>query len=172
MQTTENIIYSEIHPHVMLDTEKGVLWKCRNRKKGNIIYKIDHAGFIRVLNRDKTKQIRLRAIKVAWEIFNNKELPANHTLFTRNLDAEDLRADNIVCVPTEEFNQIRNAISNLRGDLKIKPHPKFPLLFVVEYRKGKYLAKRVVEDYVSADRLLRRLRFFFTKQLNKYNLTE
>ncbi len=162
-----NLLHSNLHTYLLYDAVAGCIYNIKGTKK----YELDAEYRIRYYNKISKKQIRLKANRIAWEIFNNKELPDGFVLYHKNLDEKDIRINNIAAVPRATYAIINEALDNLDKDLKLKAHPDVPHYLILQWREDTRLKVKVIQDIVEARKQYRKLLIKYTKILSKYLIT-
>lgn len=166
-----NLVYSPLIPELFFDAVLGYFYK---RKRDASIGPMQHPNQDHILKytcNTTSKQRSIKAIKAAWMILNNSEVPEGHVLYCKNLDETDLSAGNIALVDKETWKDIREALHNLNTALKIKTHSSAQGHYMVQWKEDGVLRKKVLQDVVSAKRLHRKLLIAFTKIIGKYTST-
>lgn len=168
----ENLKFSNLLPQVAYDYANGKFY--RVRKNSDVATEVfpDENGKLFIAPSLNQKKLLIKAIKAAWIILNNKELPAGYTVYAKNFDNTDCRSFNIGVLPNSDFVKLREAFNNIHRDLKLKPHKNDQYAYVLQFREGGVLRKIVCSDIVLGKRLLRKLLVKYTRIVGKYLSTE
>lgn len=117
------------------------------------------------------KKRKLKADKLAWMLFHQKELPEGYKLFHKDLNEQNFAGYNLWAIKKEAFHEVTEALNNLEKYLKLQIHDRDMLKWVVHYKKG-FAEKRETFDDLDAARVrYQDLRFEYVKIINKFSLS-
>ena len=162
---------SSLYPTTALDIRKGLFY--RLDASGSPVRRLlsDDDGFIVVYLAD-AKKTKRRPLRLAWEIINDKVLPQDHEVYAKNLNSSDYSGFNLQLIHKNEFKQLKDAIKNLEGALKLKPTENKPhgvtLMYILDGKKQKVY----FEDIVTAKKEKNKILVYCTKLVSKYTITE
>jgi hypothetical protein len=165
------LLSSSILPELFYEPIQGVFYKRKRDCSTGAMQHPNQDLILKYTCNTRGQQRAIKAIKAAWMILNNSEVPEGHVLYCKNLDESDLSAGNIALVDRATWKSIREAIHNLNSALKMKPHASAQGHYLVTWKEEGVLRKKVVQDVISAKRLHRKLLIAFTKILGKYTST-
>jgi hypothetical protein len=137
-------------------------------RKNNRILIPDAYGFISLYIHKELKKHKLKVDKVAYELGNNRKVPASHRVLHKNLREEDNRLVNLTTVHRQTMRKINEAVRNLNGYLRMVPHPEDQFLYYIEYQDNGIYHRELRHDIVTARQHLLKLQLKFAKLLNKY----
>lgn len=171
MQIPSNLTFSPLLPELYYSHTTGFFYR---RKRDASVGPMQHPNQDAVLKytcNETSKQRSIKAIRAAWIILNNSEVPHGYVLYCKNLDESDLSAGNIALVDRPTWKTIREALHNLNTSLKMKPHSSAQGHYLVTWKEDGMIRRKVLQDVISAKRLHRKLLISFTKILGKYTST-
>lgn len=126
----------------------------------------DENGYLTVYDNTVKRKYKIKAMILAWELGNNKQLPSSHRVLARNLDPADLRLINLMAIDRKEYSKVMQAIRNLRK-IKLTPHPEDQHSYILSYHEGRNY-REVIHDVVVAKQRLLKLQLRFVKIISKY----
>lgn len=85
---------------------------------------------------------------LAWEIINAKLLPKDSLVYFKDLQSDNLCADNLGVILRSEYMRLRDCLANISGTLKITTNGTYK--FVVRYRENNKVKTKVFSDEVIA----------------------
>lgn len=165
------LVVSDIYPTTALDVRKGYFY--RLDASGSPVRRVlsDDDGFVVVYLAD-AKKTKRRPLRLAWEIINNTTVPQDHEVYAKNLNSNDYSGFNLQLIHKNEFKQLKDAIKNLEGALKLKPTENKPHGVTLMYILGGRKQKEYFEDIVTAKKAKNKILVYCTKLVSKYTITE
>lgn len=113
---------------------------------------------------------KLRASRIAAELGWGTSLTKDKIVLHLNLDERDYRLKNLRIIPRKFRREIKEAQRNLNGVLRLEPHRTNAYSYVLYWKEGNKERSAVIEDVVTAKRLLAKLQLKFSKILSKHCL--
>lgn len=169
----ENIqlIASDLYPSTALNPLTGDFYRLDS--EGNVVRRVfpDEDDFVLVYLKDERKTKR-RSMKLAWEISNNKKLPTNHVVYSKNLDNSDRCAFNLGIINKINYRKLRDCIRNLEGALKLSNNPDKPHCVTLSYYQDSRKVKRQFDDVVIAKKVKSTIFIFCARFIAKYVITK
>lgn len=164
------ILTLERYPDVAYNPTTGQFFRIKNKQLAREIFASEQ-GSIWVID-SKGKKTTRKAEYLAMEFITAKEIEPNTGVFFKNFDKQDYRSFNLIQLSKEEYTQLKDAMDNLDGALKIKPDKQNPYGSVLFYRHQGKLVKQSFEDVVSATKAKRQILLHSTRLLSRLILTE
>lgn len=115
---------------------------------------------------------KIKYTKLIWYIVYNTEVDNTHIIWHKDLDTSNYKLNNLCLITKEEYKKIQEALQNLSGILKIKPHKSDAFTYVLEYKEQGRIRKENIEDVSLAAKKLKKLKFKYTKLVSRYVLTK
>lgn len=146
----------------------------RKRANGSILrINPDEHGRIVYTCPDTGERVCTKAIRLAWEAFNSRELQEDEYLIFRDsiTESTDLSIGNITKLNKDDYSELSIAMQNLTGSLRLVKHEKDAYCYYVHWRDTSS-RKKLFHDIVSAKKFIRRLLLLNTKVLGKYIRSE
>jgi len=125
-------------------------------------------GIIVVYDHQTRRRYSCSYSAAVWSLGNDKELPAGYRVLHKNLTKDDCRLENLSIISRSVYNELQEAVRNMKGLLKLNPHPTDQYKYVVSYQKGTTRRKETHEDIISAQKQMFELQLKFAKLINKY----
>lgn len=113
-------------------------------------------------------KIRMKFSHLVWSLVYKRKLQADEIIFHKDLDENNNSAHNLVVVTKKEKAQIKEALKNLTGSLRLLPHPTDLYAYILEYRIDGRLRRETIEDIVPAKKKLAAMQVKMIKFLGKY----
>lgn len=156
-------VIDKFKPLVCYDKFTGRL---TNRKTGALL-SVDEYGYVVVYDKSVKKRYKISAIKLAWELGNDRELPDGFRILVRNLDETDTSLGNLLAVPKEAYKEISESLRNLEK-MKLTPHPEDQYSYVIHYIENGIPRKDICHDVIAAKQQLIKRQLAAAKVINKY----
>ena len=86
--------------------------------------------FVRKQNGKATHK---NTLVLAWEITNKRTLPEGYIVYAKDMNQENLKANNLGIITRVEYKLLRDAIANVKGALKFSVQSSGK--FYVKYRE-------------------------------------
>jgi len=182
----ENIT-SDLHPGLSYNYKLGVFYRLvlqennkqevlrilddgRTLVKGRIVVP-DMDGFLKFTCTVAERVIKLKAIRVAYEMFHNTKRPNGMIVYPKDMNETNLRINNIGVLSVELWSTVKDAVHNISGGIKITPHSTNAYSFVLTYRKNGRNVQRTTHDITKALQLKRKITIESYKIATKYTVT-
>lgn len=155
----------ELVPSVVLyEPSTGTIRSLKNNRK---IFPDEELNAVIWVSSAK-KLIKIKFDKLCYYLGHGNLPDKNQRLLHKNLDETDNRLANLVIVPKDKYYELKEAIQNIEGLLKVTPHKQDQYMFVVQYKQGKKTEKINCNDIIAAQEQERKLRFKFIKFITQY----
>ena len=179
----DKVLFWSNYPELLYSPSKGNFYKYSlNAKKdehtGRLTYYVQVA--YRVFHYEDSFTMNLFSYNVngrtfkkpnilAWEIMNKKIVPRNMYVFPRDLNTNNFKGDNIAIATRAEYKDIRDALANYTGVLKltIQGDDKFKVYF----REKGLKRSRVFFDESEAKDFLREKKLQCYKLLSSFHIS-
>jgi hypothetical protein len=158
-----SVAVDKFKPFVCYDKFTG---KLTNKKTGALL-SVDEYGYVVVYDNTTKKRYKISAVKLSWELGNNRELPEGFKVLVRNLNESDTRLSNLLAVPKSDFKEISEALRNLEK-MKLVPHPEDQYSYVIHYIENGIPHKDICHDVITAKQQLIKRQLAAAKVINKY----
>jgi hypothetical protein len=156
--------FERIKTLVQYERETGVIY---STKTGRIVTS-DYNSQVIIYDPETRKRTKVKKNILCWMLLNDRLVPSDSKILHRNLNEDDCKATNLVCIPRKTYNIIQEAYRNLSKNLKLIAHGTDKYSYKLIYYKDGKKVQTVVGDIVQANRELTRLRLKYAKILNKY----
>jgi hypothetical protein len=117
------------------------------------------------------KNIKLKAIRVAYEMFYNCKRPKGMIVYHKDMVEGNYRVENIGTIPVELWQDVKDALYNVQDGIKIKPHPSVAYSFVLSFRQNGRIVRRVKHDITQVLQYKRKILLKCSKLVSKYTVT-
>lgn len=148
---------------VCYDKQTG---KLTNKRTGALL-SVDEYGYVVVYDNTTKKRYKIAAVKLAWELGNDRELPTGFKILVRNLDESDTSLGNLLAVPKDAYKEISEALRNLEK-MKLTPHHVDQYGYVIHYIENGVPKREVCHDIIAAKQSLIKRQLAAAKVINKY----
>lgn len=167
-----NLISNNLYHNTYYEPTTGSFYRKENEAVPNY-YKVfpDELKRIQVAFTANRKYTYKGAANLAWE-FINGPIPEGYVLYFKNMDKEDLRANNLGIVTKDEYKKIKDALYNLQGSLKIIPDKKEVYTYKVKYKENGYNKIRSFQDCIAAKKFHKEVMLKSVRELGKYAITQ
>ena len=163
-------INKDLYPGVLYDYNNGLFYRLNADGSKDRRLVTDFFDMITYVCAFTKKNVKKKAAVLAWEIMNGK-LPKDHKVYQKDFNRNNYQLYNIGCVSARKFVSITDAVYNLKGGVRVVPHPNDAYIYFVQYKvQGKIKRKRC-HDIVQALRIKRMVQINSTKVLGRYTLT-
>lgn len=159
---------SNLYPGISYETTTGNFFKLKKDLSIERQVLPDYEGFIIYKCSFTSKLIKKRAYILAYEILNDKLLDKNLQIYFKDLNPNNLCANNINTVSKIEYKKIKDSLDNLNGFMKILPHKVNAFMYVLKFKINSKTRYLVCQDIVHAHKLRRLLTLKALKILSKY----
>lgn len=119
------------------------------------------------------KMIRIKYIKLAWLLSRDEPLGYDYRLIQKDKNPNNFQARNLVKIHKLTYLELKGAIRNLNGELKVTSDAYDRYNSVVRYYnyKTKQYHKEVFQDSAMAKVRYNELRLKYSKLVNTYYIT-
>jgi hypothetical protein len=182
-----DLIICDLHPGIVYHYKLGVFYRLMLQENNNQqvlrtlpdgrklvkgrLANITAEGFIIYVCVCSGKTIKLKAIRVAYEMFYNCKRPNGMVIYPKDLQNSNFKIANIGTVNAAVWQNIKDAVYNIRDGIKIKPHPTNAYTFVVKYRQYGRVMQKTVHDITQALQFKRNLIIKCSKIVTKYTVS-
>jgi len=167
-----NLVYNSSYPNVAYEVNTGSFY--RIKPDGSLIreLQVNETGMLNVLLESTGKSTNRKAALLAHEFLTNETVPEDYVVYHKDMNTDNLKASNLGVIHKDDNRNLKDALANLDGVLKLFPDGKEIYCYKVRYRnEGKTKWIRF-NDVVSAKRFKRNLMIFSTKLIARYTITE
>ena len=127
-------------------------------------------GFVHFKN--KGKRVKLKAIRLAWMIFNKSRIPEGYTILAKDFDINNIKINNILILRCDIARKIKEAHRNIYKYLKLRAHPTDKYKYVLMWRENGKIIREVHHGPESAKQRLKKLQLKYAKLITKYMVTQ
>lgn len=183
----QDTVISDLHPGIVYNYKLGVFYRLQTQENVNQqVYRTlpdgtnlvkgrlmvpDPDGFITYRCTISGKAVKLKAIRVAYEMFYNTKRPIGMIVYPKDMIDSNLKINNIGLVSKDLWSSVKDSFFNITGGIKIKPHKDNAYSFVVHYRKNGRPVQKTVHDITQALLLKRKIIVESYKIATKYVVT-
>ena len=128
----------------------------------------DFSNLLHIYDPETRKVTKMKADLVAWILFSGGLLLPDYKILHKNMQDSDNRINNLTCVSTVEYKQIKEAYLNLTEDIQLFMHPKDKFSYIVQYRENGVIKKKVIKDNEVAKKFVLKLKLKYSKILTRY----
>ena len=129
-QQEEQLLHYDIYSNIAYSPSSGSFWRLSN--KGIYMTFPDDCNMVFVkMNTGKPTNKKVHIL--AWEITNKKQLPEGYIVYAKDMNQENLCANNLGIILRAEYKLLRDAIANVKGALKFSVQSSGK--FYVRYRE-------------------------------------
>ena len=140
-------------------------------KKTGKVLTVDEYGCCTIYNPNTKERRKVKADKLSWMLYNQRELPEDYKIFHRNLISSNYSPDNLWAIQKDAFKKVTECLDNLDRYLKIQLHERDMHKWVVHYRKDSIDRRETFEDVDKARERFYEIRFELIKEINKFCIT-
>lgn len=138
-----------------------------NRKTGRKLLP-DQRGLVQAFDGESKLRKNLLYRNLAYILGSGSYIPAGKKVLSLNLNDEDIAFHNLKLVDQTVYREIKIALKNLAGELKITQHSQDKLAYVVSWLEVGKERKFVLHDLIAAEQKKRKKVFELAKFVNKY----
>ena len=167
-----NLLHYACYPQVAYEPRSGLF--CRINKDSSLgdILELRDNNMLGVTYVDpisgKRKSTNRKAAMLAWEFINQKPWPKDHCLLFKDLCPDNLSAFNITLIPKDQYQQIKDAVDNLNGTLRIQPDQREAYKYKVRYKIKGLTSYKYFWDITEANRFKKLVLIKSTRVLNRF----
>jgi hypothetical protein len=125
-------------------------------------------GVITIYDNETKRRYSCSFSSAVWSLGNDRSVPKGYRVLHKNLNKSDCRLTNLTIISRSEYNELQEAVRNMKGSLKCQPHPTDQYKYVVSYQKGTTRRQETHDDIISAQKQMFELQLRFAKLINKY----
>lgn len=117
------------------------------------------------------KNKKVRPLKAAYEIFNERELLATDYVYPKDLDDNNWKAENIGTIERTMFNRLRDSLYNIRNGVNVSTNPDNPYTYTVKWKENGKIRTKTVHDVTKVYQLKRIIMLRASKIVSKYTVS-
>ena len=126
----EQLLHFPEYNNIAYAPNSGSFWRLSPKGTYMTFPNIDNMIFVRMQDGKAThKKVHI----LAWEITNKRKLPEGYIVYAKDMNQENLKANNLGVIPRVEYKLLRDAIANVKGALKFSVQSSGK--FYVKYRE-------------------------------------
>ena len=114
------------------------------------------------------KKKKYKFSKLCYSLFHNIDMLKTCKVIHKDLDPWNFRANNLVLLSTLQYKELKEALKNLQGGIRLQVHPTDVYSYKLFWYQSGVEKVKVVQDVVVAKRLEQRLLLKSSKILTKY----
>lgn len=164
-QSISNFIrFHPDYPSTYYDYQLGKFYK-NSTEVSEIVP--DDTGMLSFYCKVKRKVVRKKALFLAYESLHGP-IPEDHLVFQKDLDETNYKGSNLMCLHKDEVRDIKDALYNVQGGIKLVPHPNNAYAYVLIYKEKGRKQQISTQEITKALRLKRKIIHKCQKYLNSY----
>lgn len=117
------------------------------------------------------KNKKVRPLRAAYEIFNEKALGLDERVYAKDLDENNWKADNVGVLPLDVVKNLADALYNVKNGVLVENKPNKPYTYVVKWKEKGKIRHKTVHDITAVHRLKRIIMWKSYKLVSKYTVS-
>lgn len=131
----------------------------------------DYAGFVSIYDPITKKTAKLKLKNAAYILATGYWLKFSFdtcAVLYKNMDENDHRARNLLCINKTLYRQIKEAYRNINESIKLTQHPTDAFSYILHWYQNGAMRSKVIQDVVVAKREMLKLKLKYSKILTAY----
>ena len=166
--SSSRLLKDSRYPNVAYDAQEGLFWRLDKNGEVTRLVNLDEQHRVLCTSALTKKTTNRKGSILAWEIITGTSVPADSVVYFKNLNSQDLRGYNLSVVLRSEYSQIKDAVDNSSGFIRLIPHSTEVYSYRVRYKLKGLTTFTSFHDVTAAKMFQRDLFVESTVLLSKY----